>query len=55
MVKAARNNATIHTIPNVVMTGPMVCLINERSMSDGDMFPFQFKEYELGPIIGKRS
>ena len=55
MVKSGRNNSTINTIPSAVMTGPMVCLINEQSMSDGDMFPFQFKDHQLGPIIGKRS
>ena len=37
------------------MTGPIVCLINEQSMSDGDLFPFQFKQLNLGPVIGKRS
>ena len=55
MVKAANNTDAIYTIPSAVMTGPMVCLINEQSMSDGDMFPFQFKDYGLGPVIGKRS
>jgi len=55
MAKIGRNNETVYTIPNATMTGPIVCLINEQSMSDGDMFPFQFKDYNLGPIIGKRS
>ncbi len=55
MAKIGRNSETVFTIPSAVMTGPMVCLINEQSMSDGDMFPFQFKDYGLGPIIGKRS
>lgn len=35
--------------------GPMVCLINENSMSDGDLFPYQFKQMGLGKLIGKRS
>jgi tricorn protease len=55
MAKIGRNSSTVGTIPSAVMTGPMVCLINEQSMSDGDMFPFQFKELNLGTIIGKRS
>ncbi|MDR0926525.1 MAG: PDZ domain-containing protein [Ignavibacteria bacterium] len=55
MVKIGRNNATEGTIPSAVMTGPIVCLINENSMSDGDMFPFQFKASGIGPVIGKRS
>ena len=37
------------------MTGPLVCLINELSASDGDLFPYQFKHYNLGKLIGKRS
>jgi len=55
MAKIGRNSETVFTIPSSVMTGPMVCLINEQSMSDGDMFPFQFKDNNLGPVIGKRS
>lgn len=55
MAKIGRNSETVFTIPNAVMTGPMVCLINEQSMSDGDMFPFQFRDYGLGLVIGKRS
>jgi tricorn protease len=35
--------------------GPMVCLINEMSMSDGDLFPYQFRYYGLGKLIGKRT
>jgi tricorn protease len=55
MAKIGRNSESVFTIPSSVMTGPMVCLINEQSMSDGDMFPFQFKDNNLGPVIGKRS
>lgn len=55
MAKIGRNSSVVMTIPSSVMTGPMVCLINEQSMSDGDMFPFQFKELNIGPVIGKRS
>ncbi|HXI04170.1 MAG TPA: S41 family peptidase [Candidatus Saccharimonadales bacterium] len=42
-------------IPNQVMHGYMVCLDNHYSASDGDIFPFYFKKYELGPIIGTRT
>jgi tricorn protease len=37
------------------MVGPMVCLLNEFSASDGDLFPFRFKAHKLGKLIGKRS
>ncbi|HVP14527.1 MAG TPA: S41 family peptidase [Terriglobales bacterium] len=43
------------TYPEVVFTGPMVCLINETSASDGDIFPYMFREAGLGPLIGKRT
>jgi tricorn protease len=43
------------TYPDVVFTGPMVCLINENSASDGDIFPYMFRESGLGPLIGKRT
>ncbi len=55
IAKAGRNQEMILTNPDAVMTGPMVCLINEQSMSDGDLFPYQFKTLKLGPVIGKRS
>ncbi len=53
--KHARNQELVMTTPNAVMAGPLVCLINELSASDGDLFPYQFKQYGLGKIIGKRS
>ena len=37
------------TYPDVVMRGPMVCLLNETSASDGDIFPYMFREAGLGP------
>ncbi len=43
------------TYPAVVFTGPMVCLINETSASDGDIFPHMFRQAGLGPLIGKRT
>ena len=33
----------------------MVCLINETSASDGDIFPYRFRQAGLGPLIGKRT
>lgn len=43
------------TYPNQVFYGHMVCLINETSASDGDIFPARFKKAELGPLIGVRT
>jgi len=35
--------------------GPKALLVNEYSASDGDIFPYRFKKYKLGKVIGKRS
>jgi tricorn protease len=41
--------------PKALFLGPMVCLLNESSASDGDMFPAAFRQAGLGKLIGKRS
>jgi tricorn protease len=33
----------------------MACLINHYSASDGDIFPYYFRKYGLGPLIGTRT
>jgi tricorn protease len=38
-----------------MILGPKVMLINEFSMSDGDLVAYRFKKYGLGKIIGKRT
>jgi tricorn protease len=43
------------TYPATVLHGHMVCLLNETSASDGDIFPHMFRQTGLGPLIGKRS
>lgn len=55
MAGIARNSQVVTTYPRAVFLGPMVCLINEFSASDGDIFPYQFKKNNLGKVIGKRS
>jgi tricorn protease len=51
----ARNTEAIGTYPTQVFYGPMVCLINHYSASDGDIFPYYFKKYGLGQLIGTRT
>ncbi|MEN6294957.1 MAG: PDZ domain-containing protein [Chloroherpetonaceae bacterium] len=51
----ARNQQIVSTTPDAVMPGPLVCLVNQLSMSDGDLFPYQFKRYKLGKVIGMRT
>jgi tricorn protease len=43
------------TYPGTVFHGHMACLLSETSASDGDIFPYYFREAGLGPLIGKRS
>jgi tricorn protease len=43
------------TYPNETFYGPKICLINETSASDGDIFPYMFRQAGLGPLIGKRT
>ncbi|MCB9887290.1 MAG: PD40 domain-containing protein [Planctomycetes bacterium] len=41
--------------PRALFDGPMVCLLNESSASDGDIFPAMFRRAGLGKLVGKRS
>ena len=50
-----RRNGTPSTNPAQMLLGPQVTLLNEYSASDGDLFPYRFRENGLGKLIGKRS
>jgi tricorn protease len=54
-VEYSRHDQQTETYPDAVFYGPKVCLINETSASDGDIFPFMFRQAGLGPLIGKRT
>jgi tricorn protease len=41
--------------PNGTMPGPKVLLIDNYSASDGDLFPYQFRFYGLGKLVGVRT
>lgn len=41
--------------PSALLMGPKICLINEFSASDGDIFPYRFRKYNLGKLVGKRT
>lgn len=43
------------TSPRNTFLGHLVCLINEDSASDGDLFPEAFRRYGLGPLIGTKT
>jgi tricorn protease len=42
-------------IPQELINGPKICMINHYSASDGDLFPFYFRKYGLGPLLGTRT
>ena len=44
-----------NTYPDGAFMGPMIALLNENSASDGDIFPYMFREAGLGQLVGKRS
>jgi tricorn protease len=54
MIEFARNTAPDPDPYNMIY-GPLVCLADEFSASDGDLFTYQFKKYKLGKVIGKRT
>ena len=52
----SRNDDFPTTYPGgAVFPGHLVCLINENSASDGDIFPAMFRQADLGLLIGKRT
>ncbi|MDD8017686.1 MAG: PDZ domain-containing protein [Bacteroidota bacterium] len=61
--RLTRQMAMINYVRNSIQTpnpdgmhlGPKVLLLDEFSASDGDIFPYRFRKYNLGKLIGKRS
>jgi tricorn protease len=53
-VEISRNASPVPD-PEASFLGPKVCLINEFSASDGDIFPYRFKKLGLGKLVGKRT
>lgn len=51
----ARNIKEGSTVPDKLMLGPKVLLIDQYSASDGDLFPYAFKKHKLGTVIGTRT
>jgi len=51
----ARTMPYASTYPNQAFNGHLVAILDENSASDGDIFPWQFRNADLGPLIGKKS
>jgi tricorn protease len=43
------------TYPDTVFLGPMACLVNESTASDGEIFAYHFRGQGLGPLVGRRT
>ena len=41
--------------PGAAIHGPKVMLIDETAGSGGDLLPWMFRQYKLGPLVGKRT
>jgi tricorn protease len=52
---ATNRQGTGVPVPQQLIRGPKICLINHYSASDGDLFPFYFRKYGLGPLLGTRT
>ena len=50
-----RGSSMNGTTPEKTLYGPKVLLVNKYSASDGDLFPWSFKENHIGTVIGTRS
>ena len=43
------------SVPDKMIVGPKVMLVNKYSASDGDLFPWAFKHHDIGTVIGERT
>ncbi|HMP58843.1 MAG TPA: PDZ domain-containing protein [Gemmatales bacterium] len=41
--------------PSAAVHGPKVMIADEGAGSGGDMLPYMFKKFKLGPVVGKRT
>lgn len=42
-------------VPSASIQGPKAMLIDETAGSGGDMLPFMWRKFQMGPLIGKRT
>jgi tricorn protease len=51
---ATRYGQDIRT-PGGAILGPKVMIIDEGAGSGGDLLPWMFRQYKIGPLVGKRT
>ncbi len=49
-----RHGEPIRT-PNAAILGPKVMIIDETAGSGGDLLPWMFRKFRLGPLVGRRT
>ena len=50
-----RNSTQVNPIPDKTLVGPKIALIDKYSASDGDLFPYGFRQLGLGKLVGQRT
>ncbi len=51
---ATRHGEPLRT-PNALIPGPKVMIVDETAGSGGDLLPWMFRKFQLGPLVGKRT
>lgn len=54
-INFGRGSADAGTYPDGAFPGPMISILDANSASDGDIFPYMFRQAGLGPLVGTRS
>jgi tricorn protease len=52
---SVNRDSAVVTEPSELVVGPKIALLNHWSASDGDIFPWLFRSYGLGKLLGTRS
>ncbi len=55
LINIANREGADYSLPGGVMDGPKVMLINEDSVSGGDVLPWLFRKADIGPLVGRRT
>ncbi|HLX90657.1 MAG TPA: PDZ domain-containing protein [Puia sp.] len=50
-----KRDAKPSSIPDAVINGPKVMLINSNALSGGDLMPYMFKAKQVGQLVGTRT
>jgi len=51
----SRGAGVDNSVPNIIPPPHMACITNAYAGSGGDAFPYYFREYGLGPLVGTRT